>query len=1036
MEDASALGRLVQHNNNVFAQIFLDPGAPFATASPAGGTKCDKLNALTIFPRPGAGLLLVAFVSVVALVRPHPVDAAWLPPQHRFALGHAVRAMAQLADGPLWVATDRGLARFDGAEPVWLELPAALAGPLDALVARQAGGVWIGSGASPEVWLFVDGASLSVGPHQGLAGQRVTALVETVGALWIGTDAGLFFWRQGEARVEPLTNTGPVVAMAAAPGGVWIGGPAGLMRAAWPEQAKSPRVQAIWSAAPVSALASAGEEVYAWTPAQKLFRVGGSEADASRVAVVPAGESYFGVFMHPEPWEKAGQLWLAGAAAVSVLSLTTGQREHDVAAGGATVTSMLAQGASGLWLGTADGGLQWLERRAPFRVISYEKSKAIFGVAPSARGGIWAVTADGRVMKRAGAAAELYAQPKETPFAVLRSVVETAAGQVLIGSSNAGLFTVQAGSVVPWLAREEEQALIVTHDATSVWVARDHSVQRLSLTPPGRVLASYKISGVTHGLAAPDGTLWLGGEEVGLLSLAPQPGARPVPHKDLSGQRVSAVAAGAGNTLWITTLDRGLYRIGSRGGAFVSLQPEVPTLQIESVVVEHGHLWLATRVGLFRLPEETLHQRAEGRNLPLPVLALDARDGLPSSAFLGRLASMSTADTEGNLWFSSEGGLVLVPASLPAGDEVAVPRPRLERVLFNGRPLATDKGQAAPVRLPLGEGQLEVRLSTTMFAGRHRLAHRWRLLGWSNEWHLANDRPVMMLANLGPGNYRFEAVAEVQQPGDTHRSQPVALAFELIEPLHRRRAFHIALATMAAGLVILGVRLRRRRAAERALALTEQRNAIAREIHDSLAQLLTGARMQVEMAVEDSAPDEAGAGHLRKALDGINRGLEETRAAVWSLRTGAFEGTGLLDCLSRAAREADFLDRVVVQVKAPVDFPLLIHVPSPLKWHLSCIVREAVSNAVRHGKAANVVVSMARERDRLIVSVHDDGQGFSPNGQAAWVTNGHYGVAGMRERSARLRGTLEIESTPGEGTHVTVALPWPLADRKPQDKLL
>ncbi len=988
----------------------------------------------TLFPNPAAGLLLAAFVTLVAVVQTPPADAAWLPPQHRFAIGHAVRALAQLGQGPLWVATDRGVARFDGVEPAWLELPAALAGTVDVLVARQAGGVWIGAGAAPEVWRFIDGAALSVGPRHGLAGQRVTALVELAGALWIGTDAGLFLWQEdGQARATSFPNTGPVTAIATAPDGVWIGGPAGLMHVVWPTKAQSPpQVRVVWSAAPVSALAAAGEQVYAWTPAQKLFRIG-SEADAASVAVVPAADSRFGVFMPPEPWEREGQLWLAGDPAASVLSLTTGQRAYDMVADGAIVTSMLAQGASGLWLGTADNGLQWFDRRAPFRVVSLDKPQAMFGVAPAASGGIWAVTADGRVMKRAGAAVELYAQPKEAPYAVLRSIVETAAGQVLIGSSNAGLFTVQAGSVMPWLAREEGQALIVAHDATSVWVARESTVQRVSLNPPGRVLASHKISGVTHGLYAPDGTLWLGGEQAGLLTLAPEPGARP--QVELLKQRVSGIAAGAQNSVWISTVDGGLYRQASRG-AFVPLQPEVPPVRIESVVVERGQLWLATRVGLFRLPEASLHERALGHNVALPVLALDVRDGLPSSAFLGRLTSMATADTEGNLWFSSEAGLVVIPAASPAHDELPVPRPRLDRVLINGRPVAAGMGAAAAVKLPVGEGQLEVRLSTTMFAGRHRLAHRWRLFGWSDKWHVANDRPVTTLTNLGPGRYRYEVVAEELASGNIHRSQTVGFAFELIAPLHRRPAFHIALAVVVAGLVILGLGLYRGRAAERTRALTEQRNAIAREIHDSLAQLLTGARMQLEMAVEDAAPNEASAGYLRKALDGINRGLEETRAAVWSLRTGAFENVALLVCLSRAAREADFLDRVAVQVKAPDDFPPLSHVPSPLKWHLSCIVREAVSNAVRHGKATKVTVAAAREADRLIVSIQDDGHGFSPDHQAAWVAQGHYGVAGMRERAARLRGTFQIDCSPGAGTRVTVGVPWPLEDRKLQAKLL
>jgi signal transduction histidine kinase len=96
--------------------------------------------------------------------------------------------------------------------------------------------------------------------------------------------------------------------------------------------------------------------------------------------------------------------------------------------------------------------------------------------------------------------------------------------------------------------------------------------------------------------------------------------------------------------------------------------------------------------------------------------------------------------------------------------------------------------------------------------------------------------------------------------------------------------------------------------------------------------------------------------------------------------------------------------------------------PLPIKIALLRTLQEALSNATRHGRGANVAAKLRSESNSLVLTVSDSGPGFDPS---AVASNGHLGIAGMRERAELLSGAFDVRSAPGSGTCVTVS--WPLA---------
>jgi two-component system NarL family sensor kinase len=228
-------------------------------------------------------------------------------------------------------------------------------------------------------------------------------------------------------------------------------------------------------------------------------------------------------------------------------------------------------------------------------------------------------------------------------------------------------------------------------------------------------------------------------------------------------------------------------------------------------------------------------------------------------------------------------------------------------------------------------------------------------------------------------------------------------------------ADELNLLTTAGALVSLAVERSRLRAAE-------ERNRLAREIHDTIAQSLAALTMQLE--VVDARAGAAGDTHLResasRALALARTTLEEARRSVLELRAAPLEGRSLPEALERLAAEASAgagAPSIVVRVEGAAggegDLPAAVEVG------LYRIAQQAVTNLARHAGARHALVRLIHAPDRLRLRIEDDGAGFDPLA----VPAGRFGLLGMSERARLLGGTLTVESAPGAGTAVDVTVP-------------
>ncbi|WP_026369284.1 GAF domain-containing sensor histidine kinase [Kallotenue papyrolyticum] len=217
----------------------------------------------------------------------------------------------------------------------------------------------------------------------------------------------------------------------------------------------------------------------------------------------------------------------------------------------------------------------------------------------------------------------------------------------------------------------------------------------------------------------------------------------------------------------------------------------------------------------------------------------------------------------------------------------------------------------------------------------------------------------------------------------------------------------------------LGTAIERARLAQQAVALAaaEERNRIAREIHDTLAQGLAAIALHLEAAeaLTLSQPEKARR-KIRQALDLARANLEEARRSVLNLRAAPLEGRTLPAALRLLAQQ--WTAETGVPLVTAIDSRIGQLTPA-VETGLYRVAQEALTNVRKHAHARQAWLRLERSAGLLRLSIEDDGRGFDP-GQ---IRPDSFGLKGMSERAHLLGGRFEVCSTPGAGTRVTIAVP-------------
>jgi signal transduction histidine kinase/ligand-binding sensor domain-containing protein len=817
--------------------------------------------------------------------------------------------------------------------------------------------------------LRFDGARFQ-GVGSDAAHLRIRAIAEDhEGTLWVGT-AGSGLWRLREGRlVLAALTAADITAVAIGAGGeVWVG----------------TRSQGLLT------LAEGRLEAPAWTRALPARTI-------SALMVDRQGSLWIGA-------EQAGLHRRSPDGRIESVPGTPGSRW--------TPLSLLEDGSGAVWAGTEDRGLRVLYP-VPFQLVPMagaDPEEPAWQVCQDASGAVWALTGNQTLGQIRQGRLEPLASARGLG-APIATLWPRRAGGLWVGTRDGDLFTLE-GDRFQRLRRPDgprpDSILCLYEDPQQVlWVSTSRQgLLRIATGAPSSLFPA--VQGVVAMAGGGDRPLYLASKTrgVGILEAGQIRWLGRAEGLGASGAQALHLDDEGG--LWIGTTE-GLWHY--REGRLRSLADRTSPLRLPiHAILEDAHhrVWLSTPQGVFRVSRAALRRPPAGG---LPIVAFDHHDGMPSRETNGGGQPVAWLTREGALYFPTSRGL----ARLDPGSPSAPPLPFRLHIL-KAESDETVLPDTVPVLVPPGTHRFEVYYTATSLTRAGKIRFRYRLEGWEDLWNEVGDRRFSAYSNLPPGSYRFVVQAWRLDEDGPPQEQSVAVK---VQPFfYQRPVFWAICALGAAGFAWWLLRLRLQQVEARSAVLAE-RNRMAREIHDHLAQGFTGVLLQLEAAEAklgrmqgDPAPILTRLDHARNLAVAS---LQEARRSVMTLSPRKPEGADLLGALRTLA------DRLLAGTDIQVELAQT-GTPRPLRSRLEeellRMAQEMLTNALRHGKARWVRVVLQFEGGQVRLSIEDDGQGFDP----ATVTAG-YGMRSIRESIRQMRGDLEIDSTPGFGSRITITLP-------------
>jgi signal transduction histidine kinase len=367
----------------------------------------------------------------------------------------------------------------------------------------------------------------------------------------------------------------------------------------------------------------------------------------------------------------------------------------------------------------------------------------------------------------------------------------------------------------------------------------------------------------------------------------------------------------------------------------------------------------------------------------------------------------------GDLWITTLAGLVQVPAAIRSSVP-SVPPVELVDVLVDGEGLPLDR----PVRLPYQRNRIELRYAGLSYRDPGLLRYQVRL-GPERPWIDASGRPSFRFVDLPPGAYHAEVRASLD--GSRWSSATAGVSFTVLPPFWSTWWFGAFILAAVAAAVVAVFRYR----LAQSLRLERTRTRIAADLHDDIGASLSRIALQSELVRRRESIRPGEGDRLLGEIGESARGLVDAMSdIVWSIDPRRDD---LASVIARVRQFAlDLLEPrgIALEFRTP-DGAERVKLGPERRRHLYLVLKEAVNNVAKHAGCRRASIVVGVDGDRLRAEVRDDGRGFEAAAAEAVAPGlrGGHGLHSMRNRAREAGGSLEVRSTPGEGTVLTLTLP-------------
>jgi ligand-binding sensor domain-containing protein/signal transduction histidine kinase len=930
-----------------------------------------------------------------------------------------IYSILQTRDGFLWLGTQDSLIRFDGMHFREFEHAGTqvLHGSLvRSLLEDHFGNLWVGSVGNGLTRIAPDGSFTRYGQAQGLPSLNVFCVAsDSEDRIWACTDNGLV--RLGPAGTRLFTTAD--------------GLPSNEIRATC-EATDGTR----WVSVVNYGLAK-------WNGARFERYAGPGASVVGDVLTLDCARD--------------GTLWAGSSAGVTHIMGDTA-RTYTTRDGlpDNTVYSLTEGPEGSLWIGTEEGVSRYANGEITvYRLRDGLSHSMVLSLYLDREGNLWAGTKDGL---------DQFTNPKVTPYTTNQgmssneaaALIEDHESHLWIRTLDSGLNVFdgkrfQSITVKNGLTDNHILSLAVGADG-DLWAGTERGLNRLRA---GKIVARYNERNGLSGseiralLVDPQGVLWIGtngglnrfdghgftpaarsipGGETGIVALTSGKAVQLIASTDNNrllllrdGHFESRVSANVirpvdcylidrhHSSIWMGTLGSGLLRWRNGQLARIHVRDGLFDNRIYSILQDSKqNFWMASSKGIFRVSHDDLENFADGRiksiaSIPFSTgqLRFECRSGVQPAA---------ARTHDGRLWFPTNTGVVVVDPDHLNSDGVPPPV-RITAFILNGQRLDLHQ----PLNFGNAERNLEIHYAGLSFVAPEKVTFRYMLDGYDKTWTDAGTRREAFFTNLPPRDYHFRVMA---RNADGVWSTEAASVDFLIEPrFYQRRWFAPLVALLLAMTVLAGYRWRLRHIEQGFRLVLAERSRIARELHDTLLQGISGVTMQLQ-ALWMKLPASKEKQMLGEIIRDAGQCSSDARQSLWGLRNDEKESSSFSKKLAKLSQEAVANTRLSLVLNLD---PVSLDGHPEKEFQLLRIAKEAIGNTVKHAGASILEISLRLARGELRLALEDNGSGFATDVEHERF--GHFGLLGMRERAGEIGATLVVASTPHQGTRISVRLP-------------
>ena len=911
----------------------------------------------------------------------------WTSPKGAKLPSDQIHYLLAASDGSLWIGTAKGLARWkDGILTTYKELPNSIW----SIVEGRDGNIWIarwdgGDGRGP-LCRIRDNDVRCFGRSDGIPLPTATELaLDNSGNFWISGNEGLCRWKPGTAAIyfhRELAARGYLMGVDALSvldeNQVWIG----LQQADGNLQLQELN-HGKWIAHPLAE--SPGPppstnrifrdpEGALWigTASDGIYRIFGDKTDHFSNADGLSSDSVVRFFQ-----DREGTLWVATTKGIdSFRDLPVVSYSIKEGLVSDSVSTVLASRNGGVWIGGAEAlGFLKQGKLSAIRTNHGLPGRDITTMSEDRRGRLWIGVDSSLAVLDQGHFLPIH-KPDGSSLGIVIGIAEDAAGNEW-AITNGKLFRIDDLKVRQQISLPEPCFSIVADSKEGLWLGCVNGDLAHYDTDGVKTFLRVSTSNIRQILPEPDGGLWVVAED--------------------------ALIWWNENTSATMTTRNGL-----------------PCDELYAAVKDDaGALWLYARCGLFSISRSELARWRQNPAVRVAVETLDVYDGVQPG--MTPLQPQATRSLDGRLWFANNNVVQTFDPRKWQRNRLP-PNVVVEGLEANGVNYRVQHN----LKLPALIRNLDIDYTALSFVVPQKVRFRYKLEGRDTSWQEAGTRRQAFYTDLPPGSYRFRVIA-CNNDGVWNESG-AQFAFT-IPPAFMQSIWFKAICLLGIVTFIYSAyRLRVRRVTSqlrgRMYERLAERERIARELHDTFFQGIQGLLLRFHTATSQLPKDEPARRLFEDTLKQSDKVMLEGRELVLDLRATVSEPTDLPTALANFGEE--------MRKAGPCDFKVVVNGSGrplhPVVFEeLFKIGKEALSNAFQHSAAHSIEAELNYERSELRLRIRDDGRGIDSAILRQGHRDGHFGMPGMRERARKIGAHLDVWSRAGAGTEVELRIAAGLA---------